>query len=370
MKYTLSLLCCAILFSIAQAQTPRKITLHPIGKDSINLAMNDRYNLVDDTCASFIRYAHYNFSSHKFFGKFKDVAKDKPDLVRTEGAYTADGLKDGEFIARYNNGNILAKGAYKNDKYVGKWEVLYRNGKPEMNFEAADDGSIKIMDLWDNKGVKVIDGGKGSYHVNMGSIVWKGDLLNGSPDGDWTAVSRASVSQNIIISEVFKKGKFVKGKSQGGDYTDASRIVLIDPNMLPYATAEQLIVAPNGCEIVKTVRTTAAKLPNGSAEFNEAVKNLISPYLGTVSADLKRSTDEVVFEGMISSEGLLGSFNCKTLFDATVANGIMQRLIRLPAFVPATVNGKPVSQGITVTFTFKGGVYSFSYKLLPLKTDQ
>ena len=370
MKYPLSLSICVLAFSCVHAQqaVPR-ITLHPIGKDSISLAMNDRYNLIADSCATIVRNGHYNFSTHKFFGKFKDVSKEDPSMIRAEGAYTADGLKDGEYISRYSNGNIQSKGTYKNNKYLGKWEVYYKNGKPELNFEADDAGNIKITDMWNNKGIKTIDNGKGAYTVNMGSITWKGDLNDGYPDGSWTAVSRNSASQNILITENFKKGKFQKGNSQAGDYKDASRVVLIDPNILPYNNAEEMIVAPNGCDAPQAKpRVKTARFVNGTAAFNESIKELITPYMGTVN--LKSIENEVTFEGVISELGIVGNFKCTTMFDETIARNIINRLIQLPAFEPATLDGKPVPQHITITFVFHLGVYRFSYKLLPVKTDQ
>jgi hypothetical protein len=54
-------------------------------------------------------------------------------------------------------------------------------------------------------------------------------------------------------------------------------------------------------------------------------------------------------------------------FDDTLVSGLTKQLYTLPFLEPATVDGKPVSQKITITFTFRNGLYSFTYKLLPIE---
>lgn len=369
MKYPLTVFGCLAATFFARAQNAPQTGVHAIGKDSINLSLNDHYNLVDDSCATIIRHARYNFTTHKFTGKFTDVGRANPAHILAEGNYTANGLKDGDFVAYFPNGHVQSKGTYKNDKYTGKWEVGFRNGNPELNFEVDDAGNIKIMNAWNNKGVKEIDNGSGDYQVNMGSIIWHGKLKDGLPDGSWTATSKAD-PRTVLITENFKKGKFQKGKSQAGEYTDASRMVLIDPNILPYTIAEQMVVSPNGCEVVvrqqqPKERIVNAKFAISASDFNQRFKESVNPYLA--KANVLKYEDDVVFEGVISAEGIPGNFQCKTMFDDNVARNIISGLTRLPAFEPATINGKPVPQGFRVTFTFHNGLYHFSYKFLPLE---
>lgn len=367
MKYPLTFLCCILAAFSASAQNNLPEGIRLIGADSVNISMNDKYNLVNDSCASIVRYAHYNTSNRQFFGKFKDVSKANPSRIMAEGTYTANGQKDGMFTAYYPNGRIQSQGTYKNNRYSGQWVINYRNGNPELMFEMTDAGELKVMNLWDNKGAKVIDNGNGDYHVNMGSIMWQGTLKNGLPDGTWTAANRSG-AHTVLITEDFKNGKFQKGKSPAGSYTDASRIVLIDPNILPYMTAEQLTASPGGCNVVKPQRIVNAKFTISAADFNERFKETMSPYLAKV--DLTKYEDDVTFAGTISAEGIVGNFKCITLFDDNAARNIINGLIRLPSFLPATADGKPVPQGFSVTFTFHQGLYHFSYKFLPVTTPQ
>lgn len=125
-------------------------------------------------------------NSANFLANLKDVSQLNPELVLTEGNYTSDGLKDGYFITHYLNGNLQAKGNFKSNAYDGKWEMYYDDGKPKLTFEA-NGKEIKINDAWDAKGVKIVTDGKGVYRINLGTIYWKGKLLNGKPDGTWRA---------------------------------------------------------------------------------------------------------------------------------------------------------------------------------------
>ncbi len=144
----------------------RTIRFNFIKKDSVNLSLNNEFDLIEDSCSEVIRYAHINMQQRKFFGPVKDVSRLTPGLVLTEGTYTPDGLKDGYFITHYLNGNLQAKGSFKNNKYDGKWEMYYDDGKPKLTFEATEN-DIKITDAWDNKGVKVVDNGKRNFRVYL-----------------------------------------------------------------------------------------------------------------------------------------------------------------------------------------------------------
>src|ERR1700712_3720151 len=148
MKPILLLILLGFVFYQSDAQVVRRnIQFHSYGVDSVNLPLNEEYNLIEDSCVQIIRHVHYNFRERKFFGKFKDVSKLDTNLVVSEGTYTTDGLKDGDFITHYLNGNLQAKGSYKDNKFVGKWEIYYENGKPEVTFEVID-GDIHLVDAW------------------------------------------------------------------------------------------------------------------------------------------------------------------------------------------------------------------------------
>ena len=96
---------------MAGAQNPnRHIRFRSIGRDSLNLALDDGYFLIEDSCKQITRYCRFDFKQRKFQGKFTDVSNVTPGLIVAEGVYTMDGLKEGPFITHYLNGKLQAKG--------------------------------------------------------------------------------------------------------------------------------------------------------------------------------------------------------------------------------------------------------------------
>jgi len=342
---------------------PRRIHFNFIGKDSINLALNEDFDMIEDSCSQVVRYAHLKMRERKFYGPFKDVSRLDPSLILTEGNYTADGLKDGPFITRYLDGKLQAKGNFKNNKYDGHWEIFYDDGKPKLIFDANGD-DINIADAWDEKGNKTIAGGKGNYRVDIGSIYWKGKLLNGKPDGTWRAYKTDDATNTDIISESYKNGAFQKGKGPLGDYTDAPRMVLVPTDKLPFTRAEMLRISQVPCNGVKRKHIVNAQYQNGFAAFSEEIKQLVTPYLSKV--DLASYDNTMVIEGTVTESGHIGRLETHTPFNESISRGLIQQLNRLPPLEPATADGKPIAQKLTITFTFTRGMYSFSYRLLPV----
>ena len=187
-----------------------------------------------------------NMSNRKFYGKIKDVSKLDQNIILTEGFYTTDGLKEGEFITHYLNGNLQAKGNFKNNQYDGKWEIYYADGKPMMTF-MGNEKDIKIIEAWDEKGTKTVDTGTGNYLVDMDDIYWKGKLLNGKADGVWRAFTTKGAA---IIFETYINGVFKKGSGSVGDYQDAPKLILVPANKLPFTNTEGLPIAA-GCDAAK-----------------------------------------------------------------------------------------------------------------------
>src|ERR1700744_826358 len=103
--------------TFAKAQTTkdttrvkRHVPVTYVARDSVNLALSEIFDRIEDSCSTIIRYAHLNKKTHKFFGKFKDVSVEDTSLVLTEGNYNNEGQKDGYFIAHTLNGDLQAKG--------------------------------------------------------------------------------------------------------------------------------------------------------------------------------------------------------------------------------------------------------------------
>lgn len=372
MKSILILLMAGVLyipFTSAQVtlqpnQIKRSVRFRFLPNDSVNLSLNDEFNLIEDSCGQIIRHAHLNRKTRKFFGKIKDVSSLDTTLVLTEGAYTGDGLKDGYFITHYLNGTLQAKGNFKNGEFDGPWEIYYADGSPKLKFEA-NGPDIKITDAWDDKSNKLVENGKGTYRVNMGSLYWEGKLLNGRPDGKWAVMKTDDATHIELNAEKYKGGIFQKGSNQQGTYTDAPRLKLIPSNLLPFSAAEELHVSIVPCGGVKRKHIVNAQYRNGLASFTDNVKTLASQYFSTVN--IRSYQTELVLEGEVSVEGLITKLRSRSGFDADIERGIVSKLRLLPPLEPATVDGKPTPQKFTITFTFNSGSYRFSYRFLPIE---
>lgn len=341
----------------------RNINFNFINRDSVNLPLNANFELIETDCSQITRYAHLNMQQRKFMGKFKDVSRANPELIVAEGNYTADGLKEGSFISRYLNGNLQTKGNFKNNQFDGHWEMYYEDGKPQLTFEA-NGTDVKIIDSWDAKGVKTINNGNGNYKVDLDGVYWKGKLLNGKPDGTWKALK--TDDNTTLITESYKNGSFLKGSNPAGDYKDVPRLVLVFQEQIPYVKAEVLRVAMISCDGVDPIkRIVNAQYPNGANSFTQLIKNAIEPYLSKIN--LTPFDQNLLIEGEVNDRGMLTKLQQRSKFDDTFVRGLLRQLNTLPFFTPATVGGKPVTQKINFTFTFERGMYSFSYKLLPIE---
>jgi len=235
-------------FMITTKTVQRDININFIRKDSVNLPLNADFELIEDACSQIIRYGHLNLDAKKFTGRFKDVARANPQLIITEGNYNNDGLKDGEFINRYLNGNLRSKGNFKNNKFDGRWEFYYEDGKPKfISVISGDD--ITITDSWDATGVKTVNNGNGTYRIDLEELYWKGQLLSGKPDGQWKAVK--TDNNTTLITETYKNGVLQKSNSK----TDVPRFLLVFNSLLPYIRTEQLPISFKSCDGTDAFKT-------------------------------------------------------------------------------------------------------------------
>lgn len=359
--------------TIAQSIQPgnrpvRNIRFNFIGRDSVNLALNHQFNLIEDSCSQVIRYGHMNMMNRKFFGKIKDVSKLDPKIVLTEGNYTADGLKDGYFITHYLNGNLQAKGNFKNNQYDGNWEIYYADGKPMMTF-TANGSDIKIIDVWDAKGNKTVNNGNGNYRVDLEGIYWKGKLLNGKPEGTWKAANPEDATNTTLVSETYKDGLFKKGNNALGNYTDAPKLALVPPNKLPFTNAETFMIALVGCDGVSLIgkRVVNAQYSAGMSNFTDNIVRLVGPYLQQV--DLKPYENTLIINGEVSESGRVTNLRADNAFNSELARGMIRELNSLPYLQPATVDGKPTKQKFNITFNFTRGSYRFTYSFFAINPN-
>lgn len=363
MKFLLPTVAVAMFFcSYAHAQTRRPsryVHFNFINKDSIKLSFNEDFDLIEDSCSQAIRYAHFNTKLRRFVGKIKDVSRLDPNIIMTEGAYNADGEKEGPFVSRYVNGQLQAKGSFVKNNFDGKWEMYYDDGKPRLFFEA-NGKDITITDYWDAKGRKLVDNGKGSYSVTSSGLCWEGRLQNGRPEGTWDLFKKDDITKTSLETEKYKGGTFQKGKSPIGEYTDAARMVLVSTDMLPFIRAEALKISAQGCNEAKPKHVVYAQYKEGLDRYSDALTAIISTVFRYI--DLKHFSNGFSIEGEVNDEGFLTNLQSYDSFNQQVSGALIYGLKQAPALEPASIDGRKVNEKVKFSFTFGAGMYHYSYR--------
>jgi hypothetical protein len=364
--YLITLLTAICCYSATAQETAapiqRSIRFDFIKGDSTRMSLNEEFNLIEDSCSQIYRYAHVSMQDKIFTGPFMDVSRANPKQLITQGTYSAEGLKEGLFIINYLNGSLQAKGNFKNGLFDGRWEVLYDTGKPFITFEAAGT-DIKIIDVWDTKGIKTVSNGNGNYMVDAGYMYWKGKLLNGRPEGKWK--SKKSADDTDLTAEVYKNGVFQKGVTPFAEYTDKARLALISPNIFTFVTTERFQISSVPCNGTKRKKIVNADYKGGITSFSQHIGDLVSEYLKSV--DLSSYDDQLTLEGEINEMGGIVKLRSHNPFNNNLSQGLINKLRMLPNLEPATADGKPVKQNFTITFQFHNGIYRFSYRFLPIQ---
>lgn len=356
-----------MFINITNAQNPPgQVYFRSIGRDSINLPLTDGYEITDDSSAQIIRYSHFNFQTGKFFGKFTDVSKFNPNVIISEGSYSTDGLKDGSFTVRYLNGNLRAKGDFKDDKYNGKWEIYYNDGKPELTFEVVD-GECHIIDAWDPDSKKEVANGNGIYIDTVGSFYWIGKLLNGKPDGTWKLLNTGNTDNEAMATEHFKKGQFHDGSSGTTDYNNISRIDLVGSVKLPFINAEKMYAAPFPSNGSTKKHVVNAQYKDGAKVFSGYISDAVLPYLRRVNQKGLRAYADI--SGEVSENGTIINLDYKRPDPQDIARGLSNQLRNLPPLQPATVDGKPVKQKFTISFRIYDNTFDFTYFFLGIEEN-
>jgi len=367
MKFSFLALSIAVFLSFyMQAQsvvTKRPGFIRAFENDSVHISYNEDYFLIEDSCADISRTCHYNLQERKFKGIFKDVSRLNPQQLIAAGRYDENGLKEGDFIAYYLNGNLQAKGTFKDNRFEGKWEFFYPTGRPKITFEA-NGNHVKIINTWTEDGKKIVDNGYGDYESNSGVIVWAGKLIGGEPDGKWIAY-RQHRSEHVLVTERFKLGAFQKGHNQVGDYKDSSRIILVSAELLPLVKAEGLWTSYEKCGVVRKKYVVNARYPKGAEQFAVEIKDRLGPLLNKMN--LSPFNEPIELTGKIMEDGRI-TFDAKN-GHSNLTSMLIAGLIGLPALEPAWVDHKAVQQDLIVTIKYNSSVYSFSYRLLPIKTN-
>ena len=107
---------------------------------------------------------------------------------------------------------MKCKGLYLNNRPMGRWEFFHNNGKPERTLIITNTDTL-LASLFNINGDTLVDKGQGNflgYVSGIGSnseeLFAKGKIIDGKPDGEWTANLNG---ENFCI-EYYSKGNHLK----------------------------------------------------------------------------------------------------------------------------------------------------------------
>lgn len=120
-----------------------------------------------------------------YTGKIVDTVQNK--IVEYN---VVKGLKNGEFIIRYMNGNYQIKGNMKNNKNTGEWKYYYPSGQLESIGSFKDD---VVSDEW-------------NWFYQNGKRKENGVFVNGKRDGRWNMYDENGILKTILY---FSQGKII-----------------------------------------------------------------------------------------------------------------------------------------------------------------
>ena len=109
----------------------------------------------------------------------------KNGSIESQGNFEKD-KRNGKAKTFFSSGKPAATQTYCSDIPCGVWEEYYENGQKKFVKEYKDT-VLHLMELWDDKGRKLISGGNGSLTANYdnGIIRAMGSYKGGLQDGTW-----------------------------------------------------------------------------------------------------------------------------------------------------------------------------------------
>ncbi len=111
-----------------------------------------------------------------------------------------NGMKNGEFLLYYPNGNVEIFGHIESNKYTGKWYYFYPDGQLESEGYFKDDNAYLI---W-------------RWYYRNGSLKEEGSYVKGMKEGSWKSYNLdGSVKTKIIYhkDEIFSQVDYDTKKS-------------------------------------------------------------------------------------------------------------------------------------------------------------
>lgn len=150
---------------------------------------------------------------------FRDVIVDTfryvGELVQGDGEVTEEGMQQGDWSFKDEDGNLRAEGRYEDDVQVGVWTYYFANGNKEYEGEMVDQRREGPFRFWYEDGTLRAKGdfvrgrefGEWTFWHPNGEVSRRGALANGLQEGTWTSFRPDGT--------VASRGRFLDGQPVG-----------------------------------------------------------------------------------------------------------------------------------------------------------
>jgi len=156
-----------------------------------------------------------DYSTEKDLYQIKDYYKS--GVLKMDGtSKTKDGFsKEGKYVYYYENGNKKTAENYFKGRLKGDFKEWYENGNLKLEGEYFQDektlnSDFEMNNYWNSKNEHLVVNGNGHYDENDDEKAVQGKIKNGHKDEIWTGTNK---KMNYSYTDIYKKGKFISGKS-------------------------------------------------------------------------------------------------------------------------------------------------------------
>ena len=346
--------------------------------------------------ASYYRICQIEFGLNKYFykGKVEDYSMDGKLVMK--GAYNELGLKIGEFVLYYPNGQIQAQGNFKNNLRERTWKYFFWNGQleREVKFPVQErftplQYDFEPISVYDSTGMQLIKNGTGQWHYEYewygipDRYLVDGKFEKGEKEGLWSC---ALSNGQLLYREFYKNDRLKEGFITDGKAQEMLTTPVENKFMLPYkfevtenfvysteTTLNDYPFLPLLLQINKKLAPIEPKnaivsdtVPNNGkvyfaveqqAEFPDRMTGLMYFLKDNMQfppeARRKKIDGKVFVKFIVEIDGSISNIEVVKGLSQSLDQEAMRLVSIFPRWIPGKQNGKPVRSQFVLPIYFK-----------------